>query len=123
MFMQVPTLNELQALWANADLDAPDGRRDLSQALQAFAHEAFVPVGDEPPPDAPISAITAPVFGPNEALLFLISLFPSQQLLGRRIQPVARDVMRAAARVTKAIDARPPKEYYERASKAARVRR
>jgi DNA-binding IclR family transcriptional regulator len=104
----VPSLIELQELWAHADVHTPHGRGELSRALQEFAHEDFVPDGDDPPPEASVSAIAAPVFGPDEKLLLLIGLLPSQTLFGRRVHAVARDVLRAAGRVTKAIHGRAP---------------
>jgi DNA-binding IclR family transcriptional regulator len=111
--LEVPSLIEIQQLRANADLHTPHGRRELSRALEAFAHEDFVPVGDDPPPDATITAISAPVFGPDETLLFSIALIPGKKLLGRRVEPVARDVVRAAGRVTKAIHGRQPATHDE----------
>jgi DNA-binding IclR family transcriptional regulator len=106
--LEVPSLIEIQELRAGADLHTPQGRRELSRALEAFVHEDFVPVGDDPPADATVTAISAPVFGPDETPLFSIALMPGKRLLGRRVQPVARDVVRAAGRVTKAIHGRQP---------------
>jgi DNA-binding IclR family transcriptional regulator len=105
--IRVPRLEELLAhLRDSPDLHSPAGRREISRALAAVAHDEYLPA-DEPPPDAELSAVTAPVFGSDGALLFAIALMPDGRR-GRDVPVLARAVLRAAGRVMAAIDGRPP---------------
>lgn len=106
--MRVPSLYELHALYASADLHTPEGRDDLSRTLTAFAHENFVPVDESLVPDDEVYSIAAPVFGPDGTMLFAISLLPGEHYRGRDIPALAREVVRAAGRVMTAIDGRQP---------------
>jgi DNA-binding IclR family transcriptional regulator len=106
--IRVPQLIELSELYADADLYSPDGRRDVSRAMAAVAHEdIYLRATDDLPPDAELGSVAAPVFGSDGTMVFSIALMPE----GRRVRdlPVlARAVVRAAGRVMAAIDGRQP---------------
>jgi DNA-binding IclR family transcriptional regulator len=121
--IRVQRLYELQGLYTNGNLYTPEGRRDISQALSALAHDEFLPAGDDMPPDAEIGFIAAPVFGPDGTMLFAITLMPGEQYRGRDLPALARAVVRAAGRVTAAIDGRPPGGGVAPASSTAARRR
>jgi DNA-binding IclR family transcriptional regulator len=106
--LRVPGLLALRELYENGNLYTPEGRREISRALSALAHDEFLPVGDELPPDAEIGFVGAPVFGPDGSMLFAITVLPGDQHGGRDLPALARAVVRAAGRVTAAIDGRRP---------------
>jgi DNA-binding IclR family transcriptional regulator len=106
--LRVEKLDDLYDIYAEADLYTPDGRRDIDAAMAALAHEDhYLPATDDVPPDAQLSAVAVPVFGPDGTLLFAISLVPEGQP-ARDIPALSRALMRAAARVMATIDGRPP---------------
>ncbi len=105
--IRVPRLYELRELYGTADLNTPQGRLELSGTLAAFAHDDFVPPGGELPADAEVWSIGAPVFGPGGNLLFAITLI-GEHFRGRDVPKLSRAVVRAAGRVTRAIDGRHP---------------
>jgi DNA-binding IclR family transcriptional regulator len=107
--VRVPRLYDLDATYANSDLYTSKGRREIGAALAAVAHEfQYLPEGDELPPDAELSHVTAPVFGPDETMLFVLSLVPNPDHRAPDIPVLARAVLRAARRVMAQIDGRQP---------------
>jgi DNA-binding IclR family transcriptional regulator len=106
--LRVQPLEELQRVYDEGNLHTPAGRRQLSDAMSALAHEDHLPWGDELPADAELFAITAPIFGPDRTLLLAISLKPSDTYRGRDIPRLAGAVVRAAQRVMAAVDGREP---------------
>ncbi len=106
--IRVRRLVELSEIYANADLYTPDGRREISRAMAAVAHdEDYLPAVDDLPPDAELSSVAAPVFGPDGTMLFAIALMPERHG-ARDIPALSRAVLRAAGRVMAAIDGRQP---------------
>lgn len=105
--IRVPRLHELQDLYLRADLHTPQGRHELSLALATLAHDTYLPAGDDIPPDAEISGVTAPVFGPDAKLLFMIAVVGTDYRV-RDIPTLSRSVVRAAGRVMAATDGRHP---------------
>ena len=103
----VPKLYELQELYANADLHTPQGRHELSLAFGAFARDNHAPASEEFPPDVEIGGVTAPIFGPDGTMLFAIAITGTTYRV-RDIPRLSRAVMRAAGRVTAAINGRQP---------------
>jgi DNA-binding IclR family transcriptional regulator len=102
-------LDEFDQLHASANVYTPAGRRELSRALAALAHdEDYLPDGDELPPDASLASVAAPVFGADGTMLVAIALMPGEHYHARDIPVLARAVVRAAARVTAAVDGRRP---------------
>jgi DNA-binding IclR family transcriptional regulator len=105
--IRVPSLYELQGLYAKADVHTPEGRRELSITLASIARESALPVAEEAPPETPISGVAAPVFGPDGTMLFAIALTGADYCVGD-IPLLSRAVRRAAGRVMIAIDGRQP---------------
>ncbi len=74
-------------------------------------HPLAPPLGsiviDDLPPDAELSSVAAPVFGPDGTMLFAIALMPERHG-ARDIPALSRAVLRAAGRVMAAIDGRQP---------------
>jgi DNA-binding IclR family transcriptional regulator len=103
----VPRLYELQALYASGDLHTPQGRRELSLKLAAFARNNSPPMVDELPPDAEISGVTAPVFDADGTMLFAIGITGATYRV-RDVPALSRAVVRAAGRVMAAIGGRQP---------------
>jgi hypothetical protein len=104
----VPKLVDLAEIYANADLYTLEGRREITGALAALAHDDdYLPATEDLPPDAEISFVTAPVFGPDTTLLFAIALLLDGHR-GEDIPALSRALLRAAARVMAAIDGRQP---------------
>jgi DNA-binding IclR family transcriptional regulator len=106
--LRASSVDDLVETQRRADLYTPQGRAALAKALGALAHDEYLVVGDGVPPDARISSIGAPVFGPNGTILFAISLQPGEQHHGDELASLVRAVVGACARVTAAIDGRPP---------------
>jgi DNA-binding IclR family transcriptional regulator len=106
--VRVPGLGELQGVYSRHDLYSPDGRRELSRALSALAHSEFIPVTAELPPDAELSFIAAPVFGPDSTMLLQLTFMPPASYGAEHMPRLARAVVRAADRVTAALDGRKP---------------
>jgi DNA-binding IclR family transcriptional regulator len=106
--VRVPRLHELQELYASADLHTPAGRRELSRALSALAQEDFLPLAADLPRDVELSFIAAPVFGPDGTMLLTLTFLPGEHYGAEDMPRLARAVVRAADRVTAAIDGRKP---------------
>jgi DNA-binding IclR family transcriptional regulator len=104
----VPTLDDLHDLYTRDDVYAPEGQRAISRAIAALAHDGYLPVDDEFPPDAKLSGVSAPVFGPDGKMLFAITLIPDEEHRGRDVPVLARAVLRAAGRVMAATDGHHP---------------
>jgi DNA-binding IclR family transcriptional regulator len=60
------------------------------------------------PPDAEVGSVAAPVFGPDGSMLFAIALVPGRTYSIREIPTLSRALVRAAGRVTAAIDGHHP---------------
>ncbi len=105
--LRVQRLVDLFEIQAHADLYTPEGRRAISTALARLAHEDYLPAAEDPPPDAELMGVSAPVFGPDGNFLFGIALAPDGRH-ARDIPVLSRAVLRAAARVMAAIDGRQP---------------
>jgi DNA-binding IclR family transcriptional regulator len=105
--LRVPTLYELHEIYSNADLYTPEGRREISRAFAALARDTYLPA-DDLPPDAEVGSVAAPVFGPDGSMLFAIALVPSGTHHVRQIPALSRALVRAAGRVTAAIDGQHP---------------
>jgi DNA-binding IclR family transcriptional regulator len=105
--LRVQQLADLFEIQAHADLYTLEGRRAISTALARLAHEDYLPPADEPPPDAELMGVSAPVFGPDGELLFGIALSPEARH-ARDVPELSRAVLRAAGRVMAAIDGRQP---------------
>jgi DNA-binding IclR family transcriptional regulator len=106
--LRVDRLDDLYEIYTNADLYTPEGRRDIYSAMAALAHDDdYLPATDDLPPDARLSAVAVPVFGPDTSLLFAISLVPDGQS-ARNIPVLSRALMRSAEHVMEAIDGRRP---------------
>jgi DNA-binding IclR family transcriptional regulator len=108
--LRVPGLADLAELYAAGDPHTRDGRRMIRQMWGAVAHDrGFLAAGGEVPPDAEVSSVAAPVFGPDGTMLFALCLVVfGGQYRGHDIPRIARDVVRAAGRVTRAVDGRQP---------------
>jgi DNA-binding IclR family transcriptional regulator len=105
--MRVPKLDEFHEIYATADLNTPEGRRELSLAFARFTHEANVLPNEELPPDTEISGVAAPVFAPDRTMLFAICI-AGTGYHAHDIPALSRAVMRAAGRVMAAIDGQHP---------------
>jgi DNA-binding IclR family transcriptional regulator len=106
---RVKRLYDLDETYAKTDLYTAEGRREISGALAAVAHdEAFLPVTDDYPQDAELSHVAAPVFGPDGTMILAISLIPTVDHRARDIPELSRAVLRAAGRVMAEIDGRLP---------------
>ena len=103
----ISRLYQLQDLYTNADLHTPHGRRELSLALAVFARDNYPPTSEELSPDTEISGVTAPIFGPAGTMLYAIGITGVDYRV-RDIPTLSRAVVRAAGRVTAAIDGQPP---------------
>ncbi len=106
--VRVAGLDELQELYANQDLHTPDGRREMSRALSLLARNEFLPLTAELPPGAELSFISAPVFGPDSTMLLMLTFMPPEHYGAEHMPLLARAVVRAADRVTAALDGRKP---------------
>lgn len=109
--MRAPQLGPLAELDPNGHLYSAEGRSALHRVQAALARDhRYLPVGDAPPPDAELNSIAAPVFGPDENVLLAIALLTGEhgQYHGRDVPWLARSVVHAAARVTAAVNGRPP---------------
>jgi DNA-binding IclR family transcriptional regulator len=106
--IRVQRLEHLSELYTDGDLYSPDGRRQISRAMAAVAHDDdYLPDTDDLPADAELSSVAAPVFDSDGAMLFAIALMPE----GHRVHDIpalSRAVLRAAGRVMAAIDGRHP---------------
>ncbi len=106
--LRVPRLVDLVEIYANADLFTLQGRREITAALAALAHDDdYLPATDELSADAELRSVTAPVFGPDTTLLLAIALMLEHHR-ARDLPVLSRAVLRAAARVMAAIDGRQP---------------
>jgi DNA-binding IclR family transcriptional regulator len=107
--LRVEGLNDLFDLYVAGNPYTPVGRQTILEAYGRLAHDAkYLPVADEVDPDAQLSSVAAPVFGPDGALLFSICLLMGEQHRGADLPALARAVTHAAGRVTRAIDGHPP---------------
>jgi DNA-binding IclR family transcriptional regulator len=103
--IRVQRLEEL----ADADLYTPEGRGTIDAALAAIAQEVdYLPAVDELPSQSEVQSVAAPVFGPDGAMVFSLALMPGGDRHGRDVPEMSRAVLRAAGRVTAAIDGRQP---------------
>jgi hypothetical protein len=76
--------------------------------MAALAHdEDYLSRADDLSPDTQLGAVVVPVLGPDETLLFAISLVPNRTS-ARDVPAVSRALMRAAESVMATIDGRPP---------------
>jgi DNA-binding IclR family transcriptional regulator len=105
--IRVARLYDLHELYANADLHSAQGRHDLGVQLAAFARHTDLPASEDLPPDAEISGVAAPVFGPDGTMLLAIALTGTDYRV-RDIPALSWAVMRAAGRVMAATDGRRP---------------
>lgn len=106
--IRVPQLVELSQLYAGADLYSPEGRRAVSRAMAAVAHEdIYLRPTDDLPPDAELGSVAAPVFGSDAAMVLAIALMPERRHV-RDLPVLSRAIIRAAGRVMAAIDGRHP---------------
>jgi DNA-binding IclR family transcriptional regulator len=107
--LQVQRLHRFEELYAEGNPHTPQGRLEISRALAALAHDDdYVADADDPPPDAPLGFVTAPVFGADRTMLLAIALMLGEQYRGRDIPRLSQAVVRAAGQVTAAIDGRLP---------------
>jgi DNA-binding IclR family transcriptional regulator len=107
--IRVPMLDEFAVVRGTVNSFTVEGQREIIEAQVALAHDdTYLPLGDELPPDAELSSIAAPVFGPDGTMLVAIALMPGDQYQPPDVPKLARAVLRAAARVTTAIDGRQP---------------
>jgi DNA-binding IclR family transcriptional regulator len=107
--IRVPMLAELTRLERDEDAYMSDGRRHVSRAQTALAHDRrLLPVGDDLSPDSEISSVSAPVFGPDGTVLLAISVIPGEPLRAADAPAIGRALVRSAARVTRTVDGRPP---------------
>jgi DNA-binding IclR family transcriptional regulator len=104
----VPALEHLHDLYATGDVYSPVGQLEIGRALTALAHDEYLPASDDVPPDAQLSAVSAPVFGPDGRMQFAITLIPDEAHRARDIPTLSRAVLRAAGRVMAATDGRHP---------------
>ena len=105
----VPALHDLHDLYAGGHVYTPEGQRAIGRALAALSHDAYLPANDDLPPDAELSAVSAPVFGPDGTMLFAITFIPDEEHRARDIPVLSRAVLRAAGRVMAATDGRHPR--------------
>lgn len=106
--VRTPRLEELSRSYADADLYSPAGRREISLAMAAAAHDDdYLRAPDELPPDAELSSVAAPVFGPDGAMIFAIAIMPDGQR-AEDLPALAKAVLRSSRRVMAAIDGREP---------------
>ena len=106
--VRVERLESLAEL-ADADLYTPEGRVTIGAALAAIAQEdGYLPAADDLPADAQVQSVAAPVFGPDGAMRCSLALMPGGVRRGRDVPQMSRAVLRAAGRVTAAIDGRQP---------------
>ncbi len=110
VWIRVERLVDLAEIYLNADLYTPAGRREISLATAALAHDDdYLPAAAEDlPPEAELSSIAVPVFGPGGAMVFAIALVPDGHRV-RDIPELSRGLLRAAGRVMVAIDGRQPR--------------
>ncbi len=106
--VRVPGLDQLPDLYDAHDLHTPEGRREISRALSVLAHNAFLPLTTDLPPDTELSFIAAPVFGPDSTMLLNLTFVPPEHYGPEQMPRLARAVVRAADRVTAALDGRKP---------------
>lgn len=106
--LRVARLVDLFDIYARVDLHTLEGRREINAAMAALARDAgFVPALDDLPQEAEISAVSAPVFGPDGTFLCALALVPEGRTVSD-LPMVAGAVLRATGRVMSAIDGRRP---------------
>ncbi len=109
--LEVPGLFDLYDLYTTGNPYTQPGRRKIREAYEALAHDhRYLAITEDVMPDARLSSIAAPVFGPDQSVLFTICLLlvGSERYRGRDAPALGRAVSRAANRVTTAIDGRRP---------------
>jgi DNA-binding IclR family transcriptional regulator len=107
---QVQRLSTFEELYLKGNPHTPAGRREISVAQAALAHddEYLAGADDDAPPGAELGFVTAPVFGPDGAMLYAIALMLGERSTVEDIPRLSHAVVRAAGRVTAAVDGRQP---------------
>jgi DNA-binding IclR family transcriptional regulator len=120
--LRVEAMQRLQDLYATAenDLYSTQGRRALASAVAALARADYLPPDEDVPRDAPISHVSAPIFGPDGTLLFALVLLPGDEHRLRDLPELSRAVLRSAGRVMAAVDGRHPDVSRARGARAVR---
>jgi DNA-binding IclR family transcriptional regulator len=109
--LRVQGLFGIYELYAAGNPYTPEGRRKIREAYGALAKDPeHIPVSEDVPPDAELSSMTAPVFGPDGKVLLLMGLnfIGVEQYRARDRPHLARALTKATGRVMAAIDGRPP---------------